>query len=39
MELSCDDSICREHLSEKDVVKANNIECIECKQEFEIKEQ
>ena len=30
IELPCDDFICREHLSEKDVVKENKIKCKEC---------
>ena len=38
IELSCDDSICREHLSERDVIKQNRIKCKKCKQEFEVKE-
>jgi hypothetical protein len=36
--LPCNDSICREHLTERDVVKANKIVCNECKQEFQVKE-
>jgi hypothetical protein len=38
IDLSCDDSICREHLTARDVVKANKIVCNECKQEFQVKE-
>jgi hypothetical protein len=34
--LPCDDSICREHLSEEEVVKQNKIKCNECKQEFQV---
>ena len=35
--LPCDDSICREHLSEKNVVKENKIICKKCNTEFEVK--
>jgi hypothetical protein len=38
IDLPCDDSICREHLSEQDVVKANRIKCKECNKEFQVKE-
>jgi hypothetical protein len=38
IELPCDDSICREHLSERDVVKANKIKCKECNQDFQVKD-
>jgi hypothetical protein len=34
--LPCDDSVCREHLSERDVVKENRIKCKECQQEFQL---
>jgi hypothetical protein len=34
--LPCDDSICGEHLSEKNVVKENKIRCKECNKEFEV---
>jgi hypothetical protein len=34
--LSCDDSICREHLSERDIRKENKIKCKECNQEFKV---
>jgi hypothetical protein len=34
--LSCDDSICREHLKERDVVKANRIKCKKCNEEFQL---
>jgi hypothetical protein len=37
IDLPCDDSICREHLSERDVVKANKIKCKKCNDEFEVK--
>jgi hypothetical protein len=36
--LPCDDSICREHLKESDVVKANRIKCNKCNEEFQIRE-
>jgi len=36
--LPCDDSICREHLTEKAVVNANKIKCHECNLEFPVKE-
>jgi hypothetical protein len=35
--LPCEDSIFREHLSERDVVKQNKIKCNKCKQEFQVK--
>jgi hypothetical protein len=35
--LPCEDSICREHLSEKTVVKANRIKCKKCNEEFGVK--
>jgi hypothetical protein len=38
IQLPCDDSICREHLSERDVVKENCIKCNECNKEFVVKE-
>jgi hypothetical protein len=34
--LPCDDSICRGHLSERDVVKANKIKCKKCNDEFQV---
>jgi hypothetical protein len=34
--LPCDDSICREHLSEEDVFSQNRIKCNECKQEYQV---
>ena len=34
--LPCDVSICREHLSDRDVVKTNKIKCKECSKEFRI---
>jgi hypothetical protein len=36
--LPCDDSICREHISEKDVVKAKIIICKACSEEFQVKD-
>jgi hypothetical protein len=36
--LPCVDSICNEHLSERNVVKEDKIKCNECKQEFQVKE-
>jgi hypothetical protein len=35
--LPCDDSICREHLSERDISKANRIKCKKCNAEFGVK--
>jgi hypothetical protein len=37
IELPCDESICREHLKEGDVVKQKKIKCKECNQEFKVK--
>jgi hypothetical protein len=36
--LPCEHSICRQHLSERDVVKENRIKCNECNGEFQIKD-
>ena len=36
IDLPCGDSICRQHLSERDVVKEKRIECKKCNQEFRI---
>ena len=36
--LPCGDSICRNHLSERRVVKENRIECNKCKRDFEVKD-
>ena len=36
--LPCDDSICREHLKENDVVKQNKIKCKTCNEVFQIKD-
>jgi hypothetical protein len=38
IELPCEHSICREHLSERDVVKEKRIKCKECNGEFQIKD-
>jgi hypothetical protein len=38
IELPCDETICREHLSERDVVKENRIKCTKCNEEFQIKD-
>jgi hypothetical protein len=38
IELPCDDFICREHLKEKYVVKANKIKCKKCNQDFQVKD-
>jgi hypothetical protein len=35
--LPCHDSICREHLNERDARKANRIKCKKCNQEFGVK--
>ncbi len=35
--LPCEDSICRQHLKERDVVKQNKIKCKKCNEEFEVK--
>jgi hypothetical protein len=37
IDLPCNDSICRGHLSEKAVVKQKKIKCNDCKQDFQIK--
>jgi hypothetical protein len=36
--LPCEESICREHLSERSLVKQNKIKCTKCKVEFEVKD-
>ena len=38
IELPCKHHLCNEHLTEKDVVKQNRIKCVECKQDFEVKD-
>jgi hypothetical protein len=35
--LPCNDTICRQHLSEKEVKQANKIKCKECQQECQVK--
>jgi hypothetical protein len=36
IELPCKHNLCKEHLVEKSVTKANKIKCVECKQDFEV---
>jgi len=36
--LPCGDSICSEHMTEKDVVKQNKIKCADCEENFPIKD-
>jgi len=36
IDLPCGDTVCRQHLSDKDVVKENKIKCIDCNQEFKM---
>jgi hypothetical protein len=38
IDLPCDDSNCREHLSERNIVKENRIKCNECNEEFQVKD-
>ncbi len=35
--LPCEDLICREHLSDRDIVKQNKIKCKKCNEEFQVK--
>jgi hypothetical protein len=35
--LPCDETICREHLNERDVVRENKIKCKKCNDEFQVK--
>jgi hypothetical protein len=37
IELPCDDLICSEHLSDRDVRKENKIKCNDCQQVFQVK--
>ena len=37
IELPYEDSMCREHLSERNVVKENKIKCNKCNEEFGVK--
>ncbi len=34
--MPCEDSICREHLSERSVVKQNKVKCAKCNGEFQV---
>ena len=36
--LPCEDSICREHLSDRDVRKENKLKCKQCNDEFRVKD-
>jgi len=36
--LPCHDSICREHLFNKDVCKENKLKCKQCSEEFQVKD-
>jgi hypothetical protein len=38
IDLPCDDSICRQHLSERDIVKQNKIKCKKCNGEFQVRD-
>ena len=38
IDLPCEDSICRQHLSDRDVVKENKIKCNKCNEEFAVKD-
>jgi hypothetical protein len=38
VELPCKHSVCKEHLIDKDVQKQNKIKCVECKQEYQVKD-
>jgi hypothetical protein len=35
--LPCDETICREHLNKRDVVRENKIKCKKCNDEFQVK--
>ena len=37
IELPCGHSVCREHLTERDVLKGNNIKCNECNEDYQVK--
>ena len=39
VELPCEDLICQEHLTTKDVQEQNKIKCHECKREFPVKNE
>ena len=38
IKLPCKDLICQEHLQEQEVVKQNKIKCLNCNQEFQVKD-
>jgi hypothetical protein len=38
IELPCKHNLCKGHLKKKSVVKRNRIKCMECKQEFQVKD-
>jgi hypothetical protein len=38
IDLPCGHSICREHLSQRDILKVNKIKCKKCSDEFAVKE-
>jgi hypothetical protein len=38
IKLPCGDSICREHLSQRDIAKQNKIKCNQCNEEYQVKE-
>jgi len=38
IELPCSHSLCKQHLAETNVLKQNKIKCIECKQDFQVKD-
>jgi hypothetical protein len=38
VELPCEDSICRQHLIERSVVKENKLKCKQCNEEFLVKD-
>ncbi len=39
IDLPCGDSICRQHLSERDIVKQNKIKCKQCNKEYQVKDK
>jgi hypothetical protein len=38
VELPCKHNVCKDHLTEKDVQKLNKIKCVQCKQEYQVKD-
>ena len=38
IELPCSHSLCKQHLAETNVLKQKRIKCIECKQDFQVKD-